>query len=206
MRYTTYIFDLFNTLLTADDYENVMASLFPEIDYRTLLRPILLKDNFKSMRHFLDYLESRFEVRYSTERRCNIFCNLRDWVNSVRVYDDVVRVLDHLHRRRIQLSIISNCNFFIERAFYRSSLDRYFATCFFSHRVGYAKPEREIYQTCFEQLKIDPARTIMIGDQPRKDVILPMEFGIDALLLDRQGMHKEFKNRITDLAELIKRI
>jgi FMN phosphatase YigB (HAD superfamily) len=47
-----------------------------------------------------------------------------------------------------------------------------------------------MYLKVLEILKVEPCEAVMIGDEMLLDVLLPKRLGINAILLDREGINK----------------
>ena len=57
-----------------------------------------------------------------------------------------------------------------------------FDTVVVSREVGYAKPEPRIYALALEQLGVQAAETLFVGDSPTNDVWGPQQVGMEAAL------------------------
>ena len=52
-------------------------------------------------------------------------------------------------------------------------------------------------------LEVEPAEAAMVGDMITDDIEGARALGMQAVLLDRDGLHPGFEPRITNLAELL---
>ena len=76
----------------------------------------------------------------------------------------VLRMLAALRERGVPLGLVSNCDPTEVMAWAESPLATYFPAPVFSWEVGYAKPEREIYQLALSRLGLAPADALFVGD------------------------------------------
>lgn len=71
----------------------------------------------------------------------------------------------------------------------REGLYEYFHTVAASIDVGFNKPDPRIFQIALSQLQIDPQETMMVGDNPEKDIQGAYQVGITTVRLLR-GSHR----------------
>lgn len=103
-------------------------------------------------------------------QRLNLF---KEVVSAMRT------LLDELYGRT-RLAIISNASDTLEETLEeRYQITHYFQIIINSARVGYAKPEREIYEIALDRLDLRPEETIFIDDQ-QHNVDAAAELGIQA--------------------------
>ncbi len=88
-------------------------------------------------------------------------------------------LLDELYGQT-RLAIISNASDTLEETLeQRFKISDYFEVIINSARVGYAKPEREIYEIALDRLDLRPEETVFIDDQ-QHNVDAAAEMGIHA--------------------------
>jgi HAD superfamily hydrolase (TIGR01549 family) len=116
------------------------------------------------------------------------------------LYDDVLPVLGQLRRSGLKLGLVSNTSRDLG-AFVRHfalDVDAWIA----SGSYGKVKPSPLIFRAALELVGCDPHAALMVGDSPRDDVAGAQAVGMQALLLDRAGLHPDAAERIESLAEL----
>ncbi|HET6266117.1 MAG TPA: HAD-IA family hydrolase [Acidobacteriota bacterium] len=141
------------------------------------------KDNFDA---FFDELYERFED-----------------MNSWRLYDDVLEVLQQLKDRGQVLAIISNWDSRLPSLLQSLGLAPFFKATVVSALVGYEKPHPAIFQIALKDTNLQPHEVLYIGDDPFLDYQAAQKAGMDALHLDRSGHYKPHPGRITSLTEIL---
>jgi putative hydrolase of the HAD superfamily len=121
-----------------------------------------------------------------------------------RTYDDVVPCLDALRGRGLALGVLSNWDERLPRILAGHGLDTYFETVVISAVEGWEKPAREIFEVAVERLGSRPGETLHVGDSPHDDFHGAVGAGLQAALLDRQDLFRDFQGRrIRSLGELV---
>jgi putative hydrolase of the HAD superfamily len=111
------------------------------------------------------------------------------WLHSenFELYEDVLPVLALLRERGVKIGLVSNTSrdldVFVRH--HRLDVDAWIS----SGKHGKVKPSPTIFNAALEQLGVEPAAAVMIGDSPEDDVAGAEALGIRALLLDREGKY-----------------
>lgn len=80
---------------------------------------------------------------------------------------------------------------------------QYFDVIMSSADVGYEKPDPRIFTEALARLRTPPEGTLHVGDSINDDIEGAKAAGLDALLVDRRGLHGGFSGRrVSDLHEL----
>ena len=119
------------------------------------------------------------------------------------VYRDVVPTLEALVAHGIPLGVVSNWPPTLEDTLKAAGLRKYFSVVVSSGVVGYAKPRPEIFRCAVDQLRLDPARVLYVGDSISHDFRGAQAAGMQAMLLDRGGAHSNLASRIESLEALL---
>jgi HAD superfamily hydrolase (TIGR01549 family) len=123
----------------------------------------------------------------------------RGWEVSenFELYEDALAVLDELRAAQLRLGLVSNgirdLREFV--AHHRLDVDAIVG----SRAHGYVKPHPTIFQAALQQLGVEPAETVMVGDSLEEDVEGARALGMRAILIDRENRHPEIEERLTDL-------
>ncbi len=85
---------------------------------------------------------------------------------------DVKDTIIELHKRGYKLGIIANTITETEIPDWmeEDQVTDYFGTVILSSKVGYRKPNPEIYWLASRELGVDPAKCVYVGDNPVRDV------------------------------------
>ncbi|MDJ0833845.1 MAG: HAD family hydrolase [Gammaproteobacteria bacterium] len=151
------------------------------------LRRDLMHDNeeyridlSRMRREMLAQLAREFDyaVEPMVEQGFELFYRLR---HDVEFFDDVFPVLDRL-KPRFQLGSISNGN----ASAGLTALDDYFAYYINAVDVMARKPDRRIFDAFCQQLQIEPAECLYVGDDPEYDVVGARAAGMRTVWVNRE--------------------
>jgi FMN phosphatase YigB (HAD superfamily) len=107
-----------------------------------------------------------------------------DWP-TVEIVADVDRLLAFLHRNGRVIALATGAAVSdetqIRGALARVELDRYFKKIYCFGNTGEHKPSAAFYRFILNDLKIQPAEALMIGDSFEKDVLAANQVGLPAI-------------------------
>jgi putative hydrolase of the HAD superfamily len=116
---------------------------------------------------------------------------------NFELYEDALPVLDELRAAQLRLGLVSNgirdLREFV--AHHRLDVDAIVG----SRAHGYVKPHPTIFQSALEQLGVEPAQAVMVGDSLEEDVEGARALGMRAILIDRDDRHPQVEERLIDL-------
>lgn len=84
-------------------------------------------------------------------------------------YPDTVRTLRRLHDLHVPVALISNIGWDPRPVLARYGVDDYFSALVLSDEVGAMKPDPAIFAHACDLLGVEPARCVMVGDNPTAD-------------------------------------
>lgn len=123
-------------------------------------------------------------------------------VASMRLYPEVLAVLEAIKKRGLKWAIVSNL-----ATPYAEPLLKLLPfvpdACVWSFAVGYRKPEEGIYRYACKVLDVEPSSVLMVGDNLENDYNTPKRLGMQARYLKRAGMDDNIPEYIMDLSEVI---
>lgn len=102
--------------------------------------------------------------------------------NAVVPYDDVVPGLLRLKGRAL-LGSISNGNADLQAI----GLSHHFKVSVAAHQLGCAKPDAAIFHAACEELGVEPAEAVYVGDDVLLDIKGAQQAGLRAVWLNRHG-------------------
>lgn len=144
-----------------------------------------------SIRRFEIFLLQEFNE--SSKDMAAYYRNMyNEFINkNINVYPDVIPALNKINHTDITMCIISNgpCEnqkLRLEQA----GILSYFDKLYFSQVIGHRKPEADFYNYVFNSLSIKISDAIVVGDSLKEDYLGAKNFGVDALLLDRENVKK----------------
>lgn len=143
-------------------------------------------------------------VEVSLEQAAQIWRRVRQVDYALAPYDDAVPALQECRRQGLTVALISNLNQGGDELAASLGLLQHLDFTITSHDVGAEKPAPRIFRYALTRAQTQPECAVHVGDQLTSDVAGAVNVGINAVLLDRDGNHKDYAEhaRIESLAEL----
>lgn len=126
----------------------------------------------------------------------------RAWekAHNFDLFDDALPVLADLRERGLKLGLVSNTGRDVDEFLAHHSLRIDVAL---SSRIhGKVKPHPTIFQAVLDRLGVEAEQAAMVGDSPEDDLEGARGLGMQAFLVDREGLFPEAPNRLPDLFAL----
>ena len=124
------------------------------------------------------------------------------WLHSenFELYEDALPVLDHLRGRGVKVGLVSNTSRDLDAFVRHFALD---VDAWISSVVhGKVKPSPTIFRAALEQLGVEAAAAVMVGDSPLDDIDGARALGMRAYLIDREGRFPERSDALPTLLAL----
>jgi putative hydrolase of the HAD superfamily len=119
------------------------------------------------------------------------------------LYPEVAETLPVLERRGLVLSVISNFDSRLIGILQGLGAAHWFEHIFVSSRVGYAKPDRQIFHTALERHSLEAGDALHVGDSEEKDLLGANRAGLKGVLVKRNGAgNSNLSPRITSLRSI----
>lgn len=156
-------------------------------------RILRIKSFFSNYEYSLDDLEAEKIYEYYHKR----------FLESCDVFPDVLGTLNKLHE--FSMGIISNGTYSDQIFKLRNNnLSDYFDPVIISEKVGYSKPEKEIFNIAAKQAEVSLSDCIYIGNSYELDYKGSLRAGMKALWINREKTSTEMNNSVVhSLNELI---
>jgi putative hydrolase of the HAD superfamily len=120
------------------------------------------------------------------------------------LYPEVAETLSVLEKRGMALSVISNFDSRLIGILEGLGAIHWFEHIFVSSRVGYAKPDRQIFRAALEHHNLKAGDALHVGDSEEKDLRGANKAGLKGVLVDRNGeSNSNLSPRITSLREIL---
>jgi putative hydrolase of the HAD superfamily len=120
------------------------------------------------------------------------------------LYPEVAETMAALEKRGIVLSVISNFDSRLIGILEGLGAARWFEHIFISSRVGYAKPDRQIFHTALKRHRLKAGDTLHVGDSEENDLHGANKAGLKGVLVERNGgTHSNLSQRITSLTSIL---
>jgi putative hydrolase of the HAD superfamily len=129
-----------------------------------------------------------------------------------RLFPDALPTLRLCRARGFKTAIVSNSPWGSPAKLWHEELDRLglrtlVDVAVFCGDVGWRKPARQIFDYTLDQLRLDVADCLFVGDDPRWDLVGPQGVGMEALIIDRTEALAELgEGRLRTLYDLWPRI
>jgi len=120
------------------------------------------------------------------------------------LYPEVPETLAALERRGLRLSVISNFDSRLIKILHGLGVGSCFDQIFVSSRVGYAKPEPQIFHAALKHHNLLPAHGLHVGDSEINDRHGAKSAGLRGVLVDRRNpLDPRDRDRITSLEAIL---
>lgn len=121
-----------------------------------------------------------------------------------KLYPEVLETLTALKERGMIVDVISNFDSRLVHILNGLNTGPLFDHIFVSSRVGYAKPDRQIFQAALHQHSLEPGQALHVGDSEINDLRGARQAGLKAVLVDRRnGSGSAGSERITSLLAIL---
>jgi len=105
--------------------------------------------------------------------------------NAWALYPEVLETLAALRERGLILDVISNFDSRLVRILDGLDAGEQFENIFVSSRVGYAKPDRRIFNAALSYHGLAPAQALHVGDSEINDLSGANQAGLKGILVER---------------------
>jgi putative hydrolase of the HAD superfamily len=147
-----------------------------------------------------------FEPFGPFENFADCFTELFDYFaepSAWTLYPDVIDTLAALKQRGVTLAVISNFDSRLVRILDGLGIGSSFADVFVSSRVGYAKPDRRIFDAALSRHDLHAEHTIHVGDSEANDLDGARGAGLKGLLIDRDAAGPQPADRLNSLQQIV---
>ena len=118
-----------------------------------------------------------------------------------------VETIAELRRRGLRIGLITVCTDDVPALWPETRFHGLFDAEVFSCSVGLKKPDPRIYLLACEQLGVEPAEAMFVGDGANDELAGAERVGLTAVLLEREGEEQEWAGlRVRSLPELLHRL
>jgi len=118
------------------------------------------------------------------------------------LFPEVLDTLAALKQQGITLAVISNFDSRLVRILDGLGIGPWFADVFVSSRVGYAKPDRRIFDAALRRHGLLAQDAIHVGDSETNDLYGARDAGLKALLIDRKSPSPASIDRLMSLQQI----
>lgn len=103
---------------------------------------------------------------------------------NIKVSNEIVTLCKSLKRKHIKLGIVSDGTVVegLEALTYLGVIE-YFDSIVVSEEFGFEKPDPRLFRNALNQLRVNASETLMVGDDPARDIIGAKNVGIKTALV-----------------------
>jgi len=214
------VFDLYGTLLTGDIYTYVenkdegLSRILREAGHDVYYQEVWAA---RQLVMFVDYprgradtpqeyyarVLERLEIPADTKLAKKLARKAAE-LERVRLFEDVVPTVKALKARGIKTAILTTIPSWRFKHILEANQVKIDFICT-AKEAEAVKPNPKIYQTVLKTLQVKPNEALMVGDDPKTDVIPPKRLGMKAVMLCRGEKKKveEADHTIASLTELL---
>lgn len=130
-----------------------------------------------------EHLEAPVPSRFAAAELFHRFGTAAAW----EVYPEVPGVLETLVAQGLRLGVVSNWDHRLPGVLEELDLARFFGTLTYSQKAGVEKPDPRIFLEALDELEVEPAAAVHVGNSLLEDVEGAVAAGMGALHLLRGG-------------------
>ena len=204
--YEAVFFDVDGTLLWVDlDVEGYVRDLEPYVKgdpltvekargavWESMRRHIAQNIRYRTVESLAGFKQENAEITaraLGIEAPSEVLTEIAARRISFNPYPESGRVLEELRAMGLPLYVVSNWDVELESVLGGLGWLGYFEGVVASAVVGVEKPEPEIFEAALSMSGSEPERVVHVGNDPETDVRGAASCGIDAVFVDRKGMH-----------------
>ncbi|SHJ29116.1 haloacid dehalogenase superfamily, subfamily IA, variant 3 with third motif having DD or ED/haloacid dehalogenase superfamily, subfamily IA, variant 1 with third motif having Dx(3-4)D or Dx(3-4)E [Clostridium amylolyticum] len=184
--YLTEYLNKFNTKIKLDEvkqgfYENWMEGIK---ERRVTLTEYPIED---FLNNFLHKYEFSLKLEQCIEA-INLFYT--DYREQVYFEKDIYDTLKTIKDKGFKIGVISNTCYYDEvmkECFKKASIYDLIDSFTFSYSLRIGKPNKEIFKTAFETMKITPVEAVMVGDNLESDIKPALDLGMKTIWLNHKN-------------------
>ncbi len=186
--------DRYRELIRGEE-ERLRAALgteYPEADIGTVFKRLLLEDT--QIRADGIWGDPRNFDAETLEKWSSSFACAFRILSRIRfgLYPDTVSLLERLREEGKHVYLLSNAqSLFTRPEMAELGLDGFFEDVFISSEHGIRKPESRFLMKMLEKHGMDPAETLMVGNDMASDIMMAARCGVNAFLVNHDGYSGE---------------
>ena len=159
---------------------------YPEIDVEAIWNEFLMQEGIRSSLHRGQQAKVIAHIYRGVSR------------NRLQLYPDVKRVLDEL-QKRYRLALISDAqSCYALPEIQAVGLENYFESIVISSRYGFRKPDARLFQQTLDDMKLEPAEVIWVGNDMFRDIYGAQALGIKNIFVDSNQGAKSYEDVAPD--------
>lgn len=165
-----------------------LGTEFPEIELGDVFKDLLLASPVS--RNDGIWGDPRGWSGEVLDRWCSAFAYAFRVISRIKfeLYPDTISLLEGLRRAGKHVYLLSNAqSLFTRPEIEELGLTSYFEDIFISSEYGMKKPEPRFMRELLVKHQLDPAESVMIGNEMRSDIVMAGSCGVNAILVNHDG-------------------
>ena len=165
-----------------------LDTVFPEIELGAVFKELLLSP--PAFRNDGIWGDPRKWSEEELERWCSAFAWSFRITSRIkfRLYPDTLALLEGLKREGKHVYLLSNAqSLFTRPELTELGLTKYFEDVFISSEYRMKKPEPRFMRELLAKHGLDPAESVMVGNEMRSDIAMAARCGVNAILVNHDG-------------------
>jgi len=159
---------------------------YPEIDVEAIWNEFLMQEGIRSSLHRGQQAKVIAHIYRGVSR------------NRLQLYPDVKRVLDEL-QKKYRLALISDAqSCYALPEIQAVGLENYFESIVISSLHGFRKPDARLFQQTLDDMKLEPAEVIWVGNDMFRDIYGAQALGIKNIFVDSNQGAKSYEDVAPD--------
>lgn len=159
---------------------------YPEIDVEAIWNEFLMQEGIRSSLHRGQQAKVIAHIYRGVSR------------NRLQLYPDVKRVLDEL-QKKYRLALISDAqSCYALPEIQAVGLENYFESIVISSLHGFRKPDARLFQQTLDDMKLEPAEVIWVGNDMFRDIYGAQALGIKSIFIDSNQGAKSYEDVAPD--------
>ena len=159
---------------------------YPEIDVEAIWNEFLMQEGIRSSLHRGQQAKVIAHIYRGVSR------------NRLQLYPDVKRVLDEL-QKKYRLALISDAqSCYALPEIQAVGLENYFESIVISSLHGFRKPDARLFQQTLDDMKLEPAEVIWVGNNMFRDIYGAQALGIKSIFIDSNQGAKSYEDVAPD--------
>jgi putative hydrolase of the HAD superfamily len=208
--YSAILFDLDDTIFDRKESlvrlcSKIYNELEIKIEFEIFQKKLYKLDNngYADKKSIVEGLNKKFCISINENWFKEYFMN--NLSEDPKVNDNADTLLMYLKKQNIRTGIITNGSVkYQEKKIKNLKIEALVDVICISEKVGYSKPQNEIFQSALKSINKEPEECIFIGDNYEKDVLGSINAGMKGILYEK-GLEKskyKYSNTISNLNEV----
>jgi HAD superfamily hydrolase (TIGR01549 family) len=185
------LLDVYGTLLDTYIFRSSLRHIADDLglseEERIEAVKLALTTHFPTIRDAARAIERMFGRSPTSETAMALTeMEIAEHLASFKLFDGVPGVIDRLRSGGHKLALVTNVSSPYLEPIMRLGVNKLVDHPVYSCKVGFRKPDPEIFRIAMETLEVTPEETVMVGDNPRDDVEGAIAAGIKSVLIDAE--------------------